>query len=248
MRILLVGDIHANTFYLRRAMEYAYNELCDRVFFLGDFGWKFDDNFLELGTKLFQKYGLFVDFLDGNHEDFDYLLSFPVADDGYRHIAEGIRHIPRGTILDLDGHNVLVMGGATSIDKMYRVPHISWWEQESITYDDMRNAIEGLYNVDKISAVFAHDGPVMPGGSNKGDDLWKFGPRYYEALHDSQVNRSKLYTLMEMAEPKFWYHGHHHTRYTTVLTTDYGTCTVEALDRDEETVKRNLLIVDTEDW
>ena len=79
MRILLVGDIHANRYELLRAMRYGKDQRVDRVFFLGDFGWKFEQPFLDRAEYMVKETGLLVEFIDGNHDDFNFLYSLPVC-------------------------------------------------------------------------------------------------------------------------------------------------------------------------
>ena len=249
MKILLVGDIHGNRWDLKRAMNHAADIDAERVFFLGDFGWVFDYEFMRAAEQASNQTGLYVDFLDGNHDDFDFILSHEVAEDGYRYLSDCVRHIPRGTVLDLDGKNVMVMGGATSIDRIWRTPHYSWWPQEVIGHHDMVRAGANLARVGKVDAIFAHDGPVLPDQSNKNtDEILAMQPDLAYDMALSDHNRAKLAALMNVAQPKYWYHGHHHTRFTTELDTWYGTCTVECLDRDGTKISDAMAVVYTEDW
>ena len=70
-------------------------------------------------------------FVDGNHEDFDLLYKFPVADDGLRWIRPNIVHIPRGfrTVL-ASGATLAALGGANSVDIGHRGLGRSVWAEE----------------------------------------------------------------------------------------------------------------------
>lgn len=243
MKILLVGDIHASKYYMNRAMDHADEVGAERVFFLGDFGWTFEQKFLEACDAAADRTGLNVEFIDGNHEDFDFLLSLPADDDGIRRVSDKVLHIPRGTVMELDGHHVLFMGGGVSVDKSWRIPHYDWWPQEEVTSEDYHRAIENAEGKD-IHAVFAHDTPVLPRFSNK-------GPGSYfptDALNDSAAHMALMKLVALEHQPKRWYHGHHHIRQTTTLSLDYGDLIVDCLDRDESPLRDNVILVDTDDW
>lgn len=243
MKILLVGDVHGNSFYVNRAMVHAAEVGADRVFFLGDFGWTFSDKFVAACDRAAAKTGLNVEFIDGNHEDFDFLLSQPVDDDGIRRLTPTLHHIPRGTVMELDGHHVLFMGGGVSVDKIWRTPNYDWWPQEEVTSGDIHRAIENAKGKN-IHAVFAHDTPKLPGFSNKGQSS-----RFPEdALADSAAHMALMKLVALEHQPKRWYHGHHHTRETSVMSMPYGDLIIDCLDRDETALRDNVILVDTDDW
>ena len=244
MRILLVGDIHANRYELLRAMRYGKDQRVDRVFFLGDFGWKFEQPFLDRAEYMVKETGLLVEFIDGNHEDFNFLYSLPVSEDGYRYVTPHVRHIPRGTILELDGKNVVCMGGGASIDRIWRVENESWWPQELITDEELFDAIQSSKAAGHIHAMFSHDGPVLPHGSNKFESFIQIA----DDIRLSNANMRKIHDLIYAAQPAFIYHGHHHSRFSTVLDTGFGLVHVESLDCDGSRINEMMLVVDTDDW
>ena len=50
------------------------------------------------------------------------------------------------------------IGGAVSIDKMYRTPYVSWWPEEEITYHDIDNALDHLEKINnKVDYVITHE-------------------------------------------------------------------------------------------
>ena len=85
--------------------------------------------------------------IDGNHENFDMLYQFPLIDKfggKVREIAPDIYHLDRGQVLTIDGKKIFCMGGARSVDKEYRVEHISWWKEEMPSREEMERAIAAL--------------------------------------------------------------------------------------------------------
>ena len=102
----------------------------DFIIVLGDFGllWREDKTYRYwLDILSHRRYTLL--FLDGNHENFDWLNSLPVESwhGGHVHrIAENILHLMRGEVFEIDGNTFFTLGGAVSHDRIYRTEGISW--------------------------------------------------------------------------------------------------------------------------
>ena len=111
-------------------------------------------------------------FVDGNHENFDRLNSYPVEEwnGGKVHrIRKSVIHLMRGQVFKLEGKTFFTFGGASSHDidggildindpdyhkkrkKLdrewipYRINHISWWERELPNEEEMA---EGVHNLE----------------------------------------------------------------------------------------------------
>ncbi len=124
-------------------------------------------------------------FVCGNHENFDRLYSYPVKEwhGGKVHeIRSNVFHLMRGEIFDIEGLKFFAFGGASSHDvkdgiiemdedgnwkrvarqwdseyKMFRVNHISWWQQELPTQEEMENGIANLERVgNKVDYIITH--------------------------------------------------------------------------------------------
>lgn len=120
-------------------------------------------------------------FVDGNHENFDRLNGYPVKEwhGGKVHeIRPHVLHLMRGQVFEIDGKKIFTFGGAQSHDvsggilevddpkfKMkkrqldkayvsYRINHLSWWEQEVASEEEMNEGRDNLrkhnYTVDYI--------------------------------------------------------------------------------------------------
>ena len=248
MKLMLVGDVHSSRWAVTRAMSRAQREEVDRVFFLGDFGYHFSDPFLDHTQSLAEDTGINVEFLDGNHENFNRLYTFPVVD-GIRKLRDNVWHHPRGTVLDLDGHNVLIMGGASSIDRLYRQEGVSWWEQELITGEDVETAEQSVMGK-RITAIFSHEGPVLPDRSNKDDEeLLYLNPALEYDIEISRYQRAKIRHLVNLTKAPYVYHGHHHVFTKSTLYRAGGSTTaVQCLGNEDWPVHENSIILYTEDW
>lgn len=109
-------------------------------------------------------------FVDGNHENFDRLNSYPITEwNGGRvqKISDSIIHLMRGEIYEIDGHSYFCMGGAMSTDRGPAVgnediaAHNWWWPQEIPTIDDWNNAYNNLEKYQwTVDFIITHDTPA----------------------------------------------------------------------------------------
>lgn len=112
---------------------------------------------------LYEQFPWTMLFVDGNHENHSGLDSYEVEiwNGGKVHfITDQIIHLMRGQIFTINGINFFTMGGATSIDKMYRKENISWWAREMPSDAEYTEAIENLDNWyqsgNSIDVVLSH--------------------------------------------------------------------------------------------
>ena len=82
----------------------------------------------------------------GNYKLIDVREPLELDVDGF---IDGAVNIPLGEVVDrkdeilsIEGLNILCIGGADSVDRMWREWGISWWNQERITDSDVKKTIE----------------------------------------------------------------------------------------------------------
>ena len=143
-------------------------------------------------------------FVEGNHENFDLLDNYPVAEwnGGKVHfINDSVIHLMRGQVYNINGTKIFTFGGADSIDKDHRTEGKSWWKRELPSNKEYE---EGLDNLERhnwqVDYVISHDcsqsvfEKLMAG-------LWvkSLTPinKYFEVLE-------------EKLEYRQWYFGHYH--------------------------------------
>lgn len=135
--IFVTGDIHGsldiNKLSCRKNRKNnLFNNISnnDYIIICGDFGliWNNSKNerwWLEwLNQKPFTTL-----FIDGNHENFNLLNSYPqeeFAGGKVHRISESIFHLMRGQIFTLENKRFFTMGGAESHDKSYRTINKNW--------------------------------------------------------------------------------------------------------------------------
>lgn len=86
-----------------------------------------------------------IAFIDGNHENFDYLYSLPEEDwhGGRVHrVSDRIIHLMRGYIFEVEGKSFLTMGGCISSVKWQKIN--LWWPQEDPTVEEITRAYKNL--------------------------------------------------------------------------------------------------------
>ena len=114
----------------------------DFLIICGDAGICWSPQEFQYFLNLYNDIGCTIIFVDGNHENFEMLNNMPLVE--YKgalmhQIDKHIFHVLRGEIMTLGGKTFLCVGGAVSIDKMYRTPYVSWCPEEEITYHDIDN-------------------------------------------------------------------------------------------------------------
>lgn len=111
-----------------------------------------------------------------------------------------------GEIYNFDGFSCIVIGGAYSVDKFYRLSRgWAWFENEQPSEETKSYVEQQLQNREnKIDIVLSHTCPV------------KYEPTevFIQGLDQSTVDKSTEEWLGEIEEKldyKRWYCGHYHT-------------------------------------
>lgn len=103
-------------------------------------------------------------FVDGNHENFDYLEGLQVREwnGGKVHITDsGIIHLMRGQVFHINGMSFFTLGGGYSGDAYHRQEHINWWRDEIPTREEFGEALRNLSGSDwKVDYVITHSASV----------------------------------------------------------------------------------------
>ncbi|MCR5462580.1 MAG: metallophosphoesterase [bacterium] len=198
--IYITGDTHGNIDFNRLKDYFKRKHISrdDYLIILGDAGiaWSKQEIFINEYASL----GLTIFFIDGNHENYDLLNNYPIEyknNSKCHKLNEYIYHIIRGEILIINNLSFLCIGGATSIDRIFRVEGKSWWIDEHITDSDINNAINNLKKYDyKVDYVLSHCAP-----SKVVINILGF---------DSDDDTDKLAKIDYYAEYKKWFFGHYH--------------------------------------
>lgn len=204
MKIGFVGDSHGKWNDLKKAVL-LLKDTVDQIIVVGDFGfWRWAMVEYDIDFP--------IGFIDGNHEDFAYLMSEVEFDNCTRQKIKDINltYYPRGTVITVDNTNIGFLGGGRSIDKSFRIRHEentgvkTWFEEEAITFEQIER-FKGKH----VDLFVTHDMPssALPYFNLAGRTL-----KVYDPL-DLQ-SRQTLQKLFNQNKPRFWVHGHYHAHYT----------------------------------
>jgi hypothetical protein len=120
MAIYITGDTHGNNDLNKIYKTQPHLNSDDYMIILGDFGICWDNSYHDRNIKEFRRsLPCQVLFLDGNHENYTLLNSYPVTEKfgGKVHeIDKNIFHLMRGQVYEINGKSFFTMGDAASRD------------------------------------------------------------------------------------------------------------------------------------
>ena len=159
--IYITGDTHGDIDFKKLLLLKEKNlSRKDYLIICGDAGICWSPGLFQYYIDMYNDIGCTIIFVDGNHENFTMLNQCPLVEylGALMHqVDEHIFHVLRGEIMTIENKTFLCIGGAVSIDKMYRTPYVSWWPEEEITYHDIDNALDNLNKVNfKVDYVITH--------------------------------------------------------------------------------------------
>lgn len=221
MAIYVTGDIHGGIDIHKLAKRTLKNDGIimtedDYLIILGDFGLPFFDSDMEEKSKTRGEYLYWIKWLreksytvlwvDGNHDNHNFwaeqtAVKWHGGSVNIHPDADNVIHLMRGEIYDINGYSFLSMGGATSIDKAYRTPNISWWEAENMSDEEKEHARTNIAaHNNTVDFVLTHTPPQMIYNKIMSDDLITTD---YTALFFDEICTSLNY--------RAWLSGHLHT-------------------------------------
>lgn len=193
--VYITGDLHADTAakglqeYLAKCTENDWLiVLGDTNLYFGEHNKAFTDWFCSLRAK--------IAFLDGNHENFDWLEGLPEEEwcggRGHR-VTENILHLMRGYVFQIEGLRLLIMGGCESTQKWKDLG--PWWARENPTGEEIRRAYQNLAAEDNcVDFVLTHKYAKVP-----------LDPNADPYTLDGFMNH-----VNDKIEYRHWYCGHWH--------------------------------------
>ena len=202
--IYVTGDCHGNfaRFEPKHFPEQANMTKDDTVIITGDcggvwFGDSRDDETLDWLERL----PFTLAFVCGNHENYDALERYPVAEwhGGKVHrVRPHVLHLMRGQIYELEGYRFFTMGGARSHDADYRISHLSWWQQELPSDEEYNEALQNLKRCSwQVDYILTHCAPTSnirkESRHNEADQLTDF-----------------LQDVQDKTDYRYWLFGHYH--------------------------------------
>lgn len=208
--LFITGDTHG-TIDIGKVIQYFENESIkkkiskeDYLVILGDTSICWDNGKIDLEIKrILRNLPISTIFIDGNHENFSLLNEYPVISwhGGQVHeIEEGILHLMRGEIFQIDGKKIFTFGGAYSSDKMYRTENISWWSEEMPIDEEYERGRKTLKKHNyKVDIILSHTAPR--------EIVVALGMEFIEGEEKLQ---DYLQWVADKTDFSGWYCGHFH--------------------------------------
>lgn len=185
----LIGDTHGEWELYHQTATDAVNHGVERTIQVGDFGVGFSGPYWHDRADEFAWDGTHR-FIRGNHDD-------PAR------CKKMAGWIPDGRV----ENDVMFIGGAWSIDHMYRTPGVTWWEDEELSIEALYHMID-VYSMVKPRVMITHDCPQevsTPMFIQSGLALFKGNAKTIPTRTGMAFN-----TMLSIHQPDEWYFGHWH--------------------------------------
>lgn len=227
MKIGFLGDTHGNWGHYQRLIGMLSREEIevDAIIQVGDFGfWEHRSHgvdFLDRMNTIIGNSDIPFYWIDGNHENFEYLYRDYVQGDydDFIAIRSNINYIPRGMTWEWDAVRFMGFGGAYSIDKSTRTNFVSWWAEEVASDEEVAHAV----SKGEVDVLITHD------VANLSPILAIAGLKMIPATFRS---REQLDKVVASAKPSTIVHGHYHHAYRAQARMDWGDVDIIGLDCD----------------
>lgn len=219
-QIILIGDIHSD---FKTVMVYiATRQITDTIFIqVGDFGMGFlnkheDESNLNVLNDHLKKANNFLYAIRGNHDkpeffNGDYKLS-------------NLSLLPDYSIIEINGENILFVGGAVSIDRRPRLNEMQqsaiygrdielYWFDEIFNLDE--NLLKEMRNIDHVithsSPKFAWPNNQVLGYAPIVHTFAKNDSKLYDDLDNERDKITKMHNILSTNNKiKTWSYGHFH--------------------------------------
>ena len=234
MKVLLAGDWHGNTEFSAEVIRTAGAIGCQAVLQLGDFGlWPGRENeWLDHVEVQAEQAGVDLVWIDGNHEHHALLDRLPRPDGGLVPMREHVTWASRGARWTWGGRRFGALGGAVSVDRMFRREGRNWWANERTTGED----VDRLGH-EPLDVLATHAAP----SSYRPPDRMPKLPA--DILADIREQRDLLDVAVANTKPALVVHGHYHLR----LHADLDGWSIDGLAHDKAPIDEACAVLDLDD-
>ncbi|HWZ21867.1 MAG TPA: metallophosphoesterase [Cytophagaceae bacterium] len=205
--ILACGDLHGKIEPLAFKLQEQHKLKNCVCFCAGDIGLGFHKEnyyhqlFKHLNDKLVKSNNYLL-LIRGNHDD-------PAYWNCTQYNTSNILLIPDYTMVQINGKNILCIGGAISVDRILRKQGISYWEGENFQYQEQ--LLEGIIP----NVVITHSSPdfCFPFTKDGITDWMEKDPELRKDVDEERQGHTKVFEklLKNGAIPSVWIYGHFHS-------------------------------------
>ena len=225
-QVIVSGDIHGDFKGIVYKLCVQYGLKDSLLIIAGDCGFGFEKPgyyetvYNQVAARL-RKANNWVVFIRGNHDDPSYFAEEKVS-------YKRWRCVPDYSIIQACGHNLLCVGGATSIDRYMRKEENArkrerghtqtavWWPDEAPVFKE--DAIAFIPAELPIDTVVSHTSPSFCElNSHRGLESWAaMDPTLIEDVTRERIVMDKVFNALKENEHPFdrWYYGHFHQSWT----------------------------------
>lgn len=211
--VLLIGDIHGAFGRLKNLIHHQGIENCYLIC-VGDLGIGFKNTqngeMIACGdlNDYFTKKNIHFMSIRGNHDD-------PAYFNGDSRIKmSNFELLPDYTTKELNGEKFLFVGGAISIDRLYRVPGKSYWHDETFVLKPEL--------ITECDVLVTHSAPTWNGPFDK-EGLAGWCGKDPELWNDCYKERIDHDELIKLSKAKMHYCGHFHSYHWVEMNGCYST-------------------------
>lgn len=209
MSIYVRGDTHGDWVqFLLIDRKLKAGDVC---IICGDVGFFLNEDVGDAFLDELEKKDYSILFVDGNHDNFTKLYSFPeeMWNGGKIHrIRKNVIHLCRGQVFEIEGKTFFTFGGGYSIDKEWKKSYNKWWEEEMPTEEEYeegkRNLEKHNWKVDYIITHTVNTKSVQRMAQR--DGFREIKGNFIEELPLNNY----LEEIDEKTEYKKWFFGHFH--------------------------------------
>lgn len=243
------GDIHGNFESLIYDLLYGYKIENALVIICGDIGMGFYKTsyyislFKHINNKLKEK-NIYLGLFRGNHDNPMYFNQTKECAISLSDECEHLIFLDDYDVITTEEYNILVIGGARSIDKYLRQKEgYGWWEDENIK-PLTTEVKERISHID-INIICSHSSPNFCEPFTKnGLEGWA---EYDTTLIDDCNKERELLanvfeTLISANNIKYWFYGHFHSHYENITNNGDKTTKFIGLDMLREKGQMNSTV------
>ena len=219
--IVFCGDIHGLTNLKTISLNYIKDINNSLIIFCGDIGIGFSSSIIEKNilkdcNEIIKQQNIHYILFRGNHDN----PLFFTNNSEYN--QSNITLIQDYTILNTQNNNILCIGGGISIDRVQRIPNISYWDNETVIplNEELKYKIKNLsYNIDIICTHNAptYIKPVNIDINTQGQFIENWSLYDNELKKDVWNDRTTLNEIEDFIKQyhhiNYWIYGHFHDHF-----------------------------------